>query len=305
MISASDNTPSFQRDAALVETLLDTLWMERGLSDATLSSYRSDLLALCRWLSKREQRLESAGAGELLGFLASYPKASARSTARRLSSLRTLYRYLVRQRMIVDDPTAGIESPRLGRPLPETLTETEVESLLDAPDVGQPLGMRDRAMLELLYATGLRVSELVGMTTLQVNLRQGIVRITGKGDKDRLVPIGEEAVSWLQRYLTESRPQLVKAASCDALFPTRRGTAMTRHAFWHLIKRYALKAGIRTTISPHTLRHAFATHLLNHGADLRVVQLLLGHRDISTTQIYTHVAQARLTDLHARHHPRG
>ena len=306
MSAGAEQGPSIpEPELALVERYLDALWMERGVSANTLSSYRSDLVALSRWLSVGGDRLVAASADSLRAYLDSYPQASVRSTARRLSSLRGLYRYLLRERVIADDPSAELQSPRLGRALPKGLSETDVESLLNAPEVIKSLGMRDRAMLELLYATGLRVSELVNLTTLQINLRQGIVRVTGKGGRDRLVPLGEQAIDWLQCYLKQARPDLAKGAACDALFPTRRGAAMTRQAFWHLIKRYAAKAGIEKPISPHTLRHAFATHLLNHGADLRVVQLLLGHQDISTTQIYTHVAQARLKRLHAQHHPRG
>ena len=231
--------------------------------------------------------------------------ARPRSTARLLSSLRRFYQYLLREGMITDDPTAQIESPKLGRPLPKSLTEEQVEKLLQAPDAETALGLRDRAMLETLYATGLRVSELVGLTLQQANLQAGVVKVIGKGDKERLVPLGEEAVEWLQRYLNEERSKLLHGQTSDALFPTARGAAMTRQAFWHNLKRYTHLAGIETHLSPHTLRHAFATHLLNHGADLRVVQMLLGHVDLSTTQIYTQVARERLKQLHAQHHPRG
>jgi integrase/recombinase XerD len=292
-------------ESALIERFLDSLWLERGLSDNTLGSYRGDLTALAAWLNAREIGLRDAKAADLMGFLAGYELASARSTARRLSSIRRLYQYLVRERLIARDPSARIKPPRLGRSLPKALSEAEVEALLTAPDCAAPLGLRDRAMLEVLYATGLRVTELVGLSVFQLNLRQGVVRVTGKGGKERLVPLGEAAVDWLERYLKEGRPQLLGTRACDAAFVTRRGRAPTRQAFWHTIKRHARKAGIRILPSPHTLRHAFATHLLNHGADLRVVQLLLGHSDISTTQIYTHVARARLKELHARHHPRG
>jgi integrase/recombinase XerD len=216
-----------------------------------------------------------------------------------------LYQFLVRERVLSEDPSLRIEAPRLGRSLPKAMSEDEVERILHAPDVNDPMGMRDRAMLELLYATGLRVSELVGLASVQVNLGQGAVRVTGKGSKERIVPLGEQAVAWLQRYLKLARPELLKGAASDVLFPTRRATAMSRHAFWHRVKRYAHQAEIDKPISPHTLRHAFATHLLNHGADLRVVQLLLGHENISTTQIYTYVAQLRLKEVHAKHHPRG
>lgn len=303
----SGNLPGISGDIALIESYLDHLWIERGLSNQTLASYRSDLRGLCRWLTAQGQTLVEASSDELLRFLRSYTHASVRSTARRLSSVRGLCRYLVRERLLNEDPSAHIESPRVGRALPKYLTESEVESLLGAPDIGEPagLGLRDRTMLEVLYATGLRVSELVALTTLQVNLRQGVVRVTGKGGKERLVPMGEEAIAWVARYSREARPFLVQHTNTELLFPSRRGGAMSRQAFWHLIRRYARKASIGKAISPHTLRHAFATHLIDHGADLRVVQLLLGHRDISTTQIYTHIARARLKKLHAAHHPRG
>jgi integrase/recombinase XerD len=249
--------------------------------------------------------ITGAQRADLLAFLGSFSGPSARSTARRLASLRRFYQYLLRERLIDQDPSDRLEGPRLGRPLPNSLTEAEVESLLNAPCVGEAIGLRDRTMLELLYATGLRVSELVQLKSMQVNLRQGVVRVTGKGQKDRLVPLGEVAIDWLQRYLSVARPDLMRGRLAEELFVTRRGERMTRQAFWYLIKRYAILAGITKPLSPHTLRHAFATHLLNHGADLRVVQMLLGHCDISTTQIYTHVARARLKEVHAKHHPRG
>jgi integrase/recombinase XerD len=222
-----------------------------------------------------------------------------------LTSIRRFYRWLVRENVIRDDPSARIDMPKLGRPLPKVLSEVQVEDLLAAPDVEDPLGLRDRAMLELLYATGLRVSELVGLKLHQMNLRQGVVQVTGKGGRERLVPMGEEAQSWMERYLRIARPELLGRRQADAVFPSRRGSAMTRQNFWHGLKRHARQAGIAVELSPHTLRHAFATHLLNHGADLRVVQMLLGHSDLSTTQIYTHVAKARLKSLHEQHHPRG
>jgi len=231
--------------------------------------------------------------------------ARPRTTARLLSSLRRFYRYLVREGRLSGDPTVRIDTPRIGRPLPDSLSEEEVETLLDAPVVGEALGLRDRAMLELLYACGLRVSELVNLTMEQIDLTQGVVRLMGKGSKERLVPLGEEAADWLQCYIAQSRPELAAGTSARALFITRRGKAMTRQAFWYRLRHYAVKSGINKALSPHTLRHAFATHLLNHGADLRVVQMLLGHSDLSTTQIYTHVARERLKELHARHHPRG
>lgn len=289
----------------LAEQFLDTAWSEQGLSDNTLSSYRSDLFSFIKWCQVNNKTVLKSGWQDLLNFLDSYEVASPRSRARRLTSLRRFYQYLIREALIEEDPTSRLKSPRAGRSLPKSLTEEEVDVLLDAPDIEQALGLRDKAMIELLYATGLRVSELVNLTLQEINLEHGVVRITGKGDKERIVPMGEEAVDWVQQYMKEARQALLKGAISDALFPARQGKAMGRHAFWHRIKQLTVKAGINKSISPHTLRHAFATHLLNHGADLRVVQMLLGHRDISTTQIYTHVAQARLQSLHAEHHPRA
>lgn len=298
-------------DAALeaelqeIERFADALWMERGLSNHTLAAYRNDLAGLAAWLLRRGTRLLTARRQDLLDYLSSrvLEGARPRTTARLLSSLRRFYRHQVREGRLQEDPSVRIDSPRIGRPLPDTLSEQDVDTLLQTPDSADALGLRDRAMLELLYACGLRVSELVGLTTDQVNLVQGVVRLMGKGGKERLVPLGEEAVDWLQRYLIEARPQL--AIDARHLFVSRRGKGMTRQTFWHRLRKYAVKAGINKHLSPHTLRHAFATHLLNHGADLRVVQMLLGHSDLSTTQIYTHVARERLKDLHARHHPRG
>jgi integrase/recombinase XerD len=292
----------------LIERFCDALWLQEGLSANTLEAYRRDLEGLERWITKRGTALASASRADLLDYLSGSVGKGARprTTARLLSSLRRFYGYLVREEQIKTDPTALIDSPKLGRPLPKSLSEEQVEKLLEAPDVTKPLGLRDRAMLETLYATGLRVSELTGLTLSQVSLTQGVVRVIGKGDKERLVPLGEEAISWISRYLAEGRPKLVKSRSTDALFTTARGGPMTRQAFWHNLKGHTRKAGIDPKkLSPHTLRHAFATHLLNHGADLRVVQMLLGHADLSTTQIYTHVAQARLKTLHEQHHPRG
>jgi integrase/recombinase XerD len=288
----------------LLERFLDALWLEAGLSRNTLSAYRSDLEALSAWLKVSPA---TATREQLQAYLAECVSRGIRprSTARLLSSLRRFYQYLLREQMITDDPTAQIESPKLGRPLPRSLTEEQVEKLLQAPDAETALGLRDRAMLETLYATGLRVSELVGLTVQQANLQAGVVKVIGKGDKERLVPLGEEAIEWLQRYLNEARAKLLHGQTSNALFPTARGAAMTRQAFWYNLKRYTRVAGIETHLSPHTLRHAFATHLLNHGADLRVVQMLLGHVDLSTTQIYTQVARERLKQLHAQHHPRG
>ncbi|TAJ94636.1 MAG: site-specific tyrosine recombinase XerD [Gammaproteobacteria bacterium] len=278
--------------------------MERGLSENTLKAYHSDLSDFARWLAARESDLLQVDNSKLLSYLSSRP-ASARTTARRLSSLRRFYRQMVRDGRCAMDPSMDIDSPRLGRSLPKSLTETEVEQLLITPDIETSIGLRDRAMLETLYATGLRVSELVSLRLDQMNLRQGVVRIRGKGDKERLVPLGEEAVYWIQKYLAHARQELFPHRPDATLFPSSRGQLMQRQTFWHAIRRYGVKAGIKGRISPHVLRHAFATHLLNHGADLRVVQMLLGHSDISTTQIYTHVARERLKKLHAAHHPRG
>ncbi len=291
----------------IVERFADAIWSEEGLSDNTLSAYRSDLEVFGRWLTERKTTLTRVTRDDILGYLSHLAGQGIRprSSARLLSSLRRFYRFLVREKLIGSDPTEQVESPKLGRPLPKLLSEEQIDELLQAPSTDQPLGLRDRAMLETLYATGLRVSELVNLRLPQVNLVQGVVRVIGKGDKERLVPLGEEAVNWINRYLNEARPEILSRKTCDVLFVTARGDAMTRQAFWRNLKLLARKADIRTTLSPHTLRHAFATHLLNHGADLRVVQMLLGHADLSTTQIYTNVAQARLQALHAKHHPRG
>ncbi len=295
-----------QADAQL-ERFLDALWLEAGLSRNTLSAYRSDLEGFESWLRTQHAVPGTATRAQLQNYLATCVGRGSRprTTARLLSSLRRFYQYLLREQLITEDPTALIESPKLGRPLPKSLTEEQVERLLQAPNAKTALGLRDRAMLETLYATGLRVSELVGLAVQQANLQVGVVKAVGKGDKERLVPLGEEAIEWLQRYIAESRGELLRGQTSDALFVTARGTAMTRQAFWHNLKRYTRLAGIETHLSPHTLRHAFATHLLNHGADLRVVQMLLGHVDLSTTQIYTQVARERLKQLHAQHHPRG
>ena len=290
-----------------IDTYLDALWMEKGLGQNTLEAYRRDLVAFATWVAASGTSLVNVAGSDVQQFLALRfsQGAASRSTARQLSCLRGFYRYLVRENRIQVDPTALVDNPKLGRPLPKSLTEEDVEALLAQPDTDDPLGLRDRAMLEVLYASGLRVSELVGLTLHQVNLRQGVVRVFGKGDKERLVPLGEEALAWLERYQRESRPLLLGVVQSDVLFPSRRARQMTRQTFWHAIKRYAAAAGIEKPLSPHTLRHAFATHLLNHGADLRVLQLLLGHSDLSTTQIYTHIASARIKSLHAQHHPRG
>jgi integrase/recombinase XerD len=298
--------PSEGLDPA-VSQFLDAVWMERGLSSNTLAAYRADLVALSRWLAGRGVSIVQTTRADLLAFIAWRVESGARprSTARQLSSFRRFFRHQLREGKIKDDPTAQIAMPKIGRSLPKSLTEDEVESLLNAPQVADPLGSRDRTMLEVLYATGLRVSELVNLKYGQLNLNQGVVRIVGKGNRERLIPLGEEAVRWLREFLGGARGEILLDRSSEYLFPTRRGDRMTRQAFWHIIKRYARKTNIAKELSPHTLRHAFATHLLNHGADLRVVQMLLGHSDLSTTQIYTHVARERMKDLHSRHHPRG
>lgn len=289
-----------------LDEFCDALWLEEGLARNTLAAYRRDLAKLAAWLEVSGTDLLRATRADLLAFLASEaPRLKATSTGRLLSSARRFYQYLLRQGRIERDPTLQVERPRLPRRLPKSLTEADVEALLAAPDTASPLGLRDRAMLETLYATGLRVSELTTLKLSALNLDAGVVRVTGKGNKERLVPLGEEAVHWLTRYLGEARPAILAGRQSDAVFVTGRGGPMTRQMFWELIKRHARRAGIGKPLSPHTLRHAFATHLLNHGADLRVVQMLLGHADISTTQIYTHVARERMKALHARHHPRG
>lgn len=292
----------------LLDEFCDALWLEDGLSRNTLESYRRDLQLFSVWLSAdRGKTLLQAQRVDLLDYLAYkfQRKARARSAARLLSSLKRFYRFLLRENRIQADPTLQVESPKLPRSLPKILTEEDVDALLAAPNVETPLGLRDKSMLETLYASGLRVSELVTMQVAQLSQDMGVVRVVGKGSKERLVPVGEEALIWIRRYMDNARPEILAGRQVDALFVTSRGASMTRQAFWYLVRRYADQAGIRKGISPHTLRHAFATHLLNHGADLRVVQMLLGHADISTTQIYTHVARERLKQLHAKHHPRG
>ena len=291
-----------------LDAFCDALWLEDGLTPASLESYRRDLGQFSVWLADQGRVLAEADAGAVQSFLADRTLrqgVSARSLARQLTALKRYFRWLLRQGRRGDDPTVNIAAPRLPRPLPKSLTEADVETLLAAPPVETPLGLRDRAMLELLYACGLRVSELVGLPVAALSLRDGVARVMGKGRKERLVPLGEVAADWLGRYLAEARPALLAGRPSDALFVTARAQAMTRQAFWYAIKRHARQAGIAAPLSPHTLRHAFATHLLNHGADLRVVQMLLGHADISTTQIYTHVARERLKALHQKHHPRG
>ena len=287
-----------------LDDFIDALWLEDGLSKNTLQSYRLDLTLFGLWL--KQAALTSVTQADIQSYLAyKFPQSKPRSISRLIASLRRLYRWALRENKVSADPTLQLESPKLPRSLPKTLSEDEVVALLNAPDITHNIGMRDRAMLELLYASGLRVSELVGVKVNEVSLSDGIVRVTGKGSKTRLVPMGEDAHDWIKRYLTENRPLILENRLSDSLFVTARAEPMTRQAFWYLIKRYALMAGIHKHMSPHVLRHAFATHLLNHGADLRVVQMLLGHADISTTQIYTHVARERLKALHQMHHPRG
>lgn len=292
----------------VIERFLDSLWAERGLSDNSLQSYRHDLLHLQKSLGGRGKRLAEAAREDLLAVLAAEIQQgkSPRSLSRYLSAYRQFFRWLVREGKISSDPVALIESPKTGRGLPKALTEAQVESLLAAPDTDTSLGLRDKAMLELMYATGLRVSELVGLQLSNINLNQGVVRVMGKGQKERLVPIGDEAYESLKSYLSASRPSLLQGQQTDSVFVTTRKSGMTRQAFWYMVRRYADQCGIaRNRLSPHTLRHSFATHLLNHGADLRVVQLLLGHSDLSTTQIYTHIAREGLKRMHEAHHPRG
>ncbi len=285
----------------------DALWLEHGLAQNSLAAYRSDLAHFAAWLEERGGALLTAQAGDLQAYLAGFSRTAKPASQRRLlSTWRRYYRHLLAQGRIAVDPTLPLETPLAAERFPKTLTEAQVDRLLATPDVDTPLGLRDRAMLELLYACGLRVSELTGLRTFEVSLAEGVLRVMGKGSKERLVPLGEDAAEWIGRYLREARPVLLAGRSADALFVTRRAAPMTRQMFWRHIKHYGLQAGIEPTrLSPHTVRHVFATHLLNHGADLRVVQLLLGHADISTTQIYTHVARERLKALHARHHPRG
>jgi integrase/recombinase XerD len=296
------------RDSGLIDEFCDALWLEDGLARNTLEAYRRDLAQFATWLDAQHgKKLIEGDVADIQAYLGHLfrKKTRASSAARLLSSLKRFYRYCLRQGRVKADPTLRIDSPKLPRGLPKSLTEEDVENLLAAPRAEKALGLRDKAMLETLYASGLRVSELVTLKLGQVSQDMGVVRVVGKGSKERLVPLGEEAIAWIRQYLKEARPELLGGRAADDLFVTARGSAMTRQMFWHLLRRYAAQAGLKKPISPHTLRHAFATHLLNHGADLRVVQLLLGHSDISTTQIYTHVARERLKQLHAKHHPRG
>ncbi|MGH8660802.1 MAG: site-specific tyrosine recombinase XerD [Burkholderiales bacterium] len=297
-----------RRDSGIIDEFCDALWLEDGLAKNTLEAYRRDLSQFAAWIEARQRKpLVSADQADIQSYLGYQfrKKTRATSVARLLSALKRFYRYCLRQGRIKADPTLKIDAPKLPRGLPKSLTEEDVENLLAAPRADTALGLRDKAMLETLYASGLRVSELVKLKLGQVSQDMGVVQVVGKGSKERLVPLGEEAIEWIRQYLRGARPRLLGARAADDLFVTARGAAMTRQMFWHLLRRYAARAGLRKNISPHTLRHAFATHLLNHGADLRVVQLLLGHSDISTTQIYTHVARERLKRLHAKHHPRG
>ncbi|WLS80881.1 site-specific tyrosine recombinase XerD [Erwinia pyri] len=296
------------QDSDLIEQFLDAMWIERNLAENTVASYRLDLMSLAGWLEHNATNLLRADAVDLQGFLAERIEGGykATSSARLLSAMRRLFQYLYREKLRDDDPSALLASPKLPQRLPKDLSEAQIDRLLQAPSIEEPLELRDKAMLELLYATGLRVTELVSLTLNNVSLRQGVVRVIGKGDKERLVPLGEEAVHWLEHYLEYGRPWLLNGQTLDVLFPSSRARQMTRQTFWHRIKHYATLAGIDSEkLSPHVLRHAFATHLLNHGADLRVVQMLLGHSDLSTTQIYTHVATERLRQLHQQHHPRA
>ncbi|HQR76651.1 MAG TPA: site-specific tyrosine recombinase XerD [Burkholderiaceae bacterium] len=290
----------------VVDRFVDSLWLEDGLARNTLAAYRRDLDGLEQWLASRETSLLAAGEADLAAYFASQHAATRAATAnRRLTVLRRFYRWALRERVIAVDPTLRLHAARRAARFPVTISEAQVEALLAAPDAATALGLRDRAMFEVLYAAGLRVSELVGLKLSELSLNEGLVRVIGKGSKERIIPLGEEARAWVERYLAGARPDLLAGRVADAVFVTQRAAPMTRQMFWVLVKRYAAQADIRAPLSPHGLRHAFATHLLNHGADLRVVQLLLGHADISTTQIYTHVARARLKALHAEHHPRG
>ncbi|MFL2980709.1 MAG: site-specific tyrosine recombinase XerD [Methylophilaceae bacterium] len=294
-------------NSKIIDQFIDHLWLEDGLSKNTLNSYRLDLNLFSQWLNKDlEKNILDVSQADIQEYLAfKFPTSKSRSISRLLATLRRLFRYLLRENKITIDPTLEIQSPKIPKSLPKSLSEEDIESLLAAPNLEKSSGLRDKAMLELLYACGLRVSELVNILLTELSLTEGIVRVTGKGSKTRLVPMGEEAVDWIKKYINEGRKDILKQQSSKYLFITLRGQAMTRQAFWYLIKRYSILAKINKPMSPHILRHAFATHLINHGADLRVVQVLLGHSDISTTQIYTHVARERLKNLHESHHPRG
>lgn len=309
-VRVADNNSQAQKgvitanNAEHLELFLDTLYLEQGVSENTLAAYRSDLEKFCQFLQDKD--LLAVRADDIEAYLAYRVDLGlkSRSTARSISALKRFYQYFVREKAIADSPMVNIAQPKAGQSLPKTLSEAEVEALLAAPDIEDPMGLRDKAMLELLYATGLRVTELVGLRMEQINLRQAVVFVKGKGNKERLVPLGEEAMYWLEQFLKVGRSQMIKHAT-DFVFPSKRGIGMTRQTFWHRIKHYAILASVESPLSPHTLRHAFATHLLNHGADLRVVQMMLGHSDLSTTQIYTHVANERLKSVHEQHHPRA
>ena len=307
-MSAKNSASIIRESENVIESFLDGIWMQDGLSDNTLSAYRRDLQSLSHWLAKEKQTgLVDAQRHHLLDYLSFKVKngTKTRSTARLVSSVRRFYRKLRQDNQIEIDPTDKIDLPKISKKLPSTLTEKEVITLLSSPNENDILGFRDKTMLELIYASGLRVSELIGLKLTELNLRQGVIRVTGKGNKQRLIPIGEEAVYWLERYINEVRPEFNKDNSCDTVFLIQRNSGMTCQSFWYRIKHYAQTAGISKPLSPHTLRHSFATHLLNNGADLRAVQMMLGHSDLSTTQIYTHVARERLKSLHEQHHPRG
>ena len=309
-VRVADNNSQAQKgvitanNAEYLELFLDTLYLEQGVSENTLAAYRSDLEKFCQFLKDKD--LLAVRADDIEAYLAYRVDLGlkSRSTARSISALKRFYQYFVREKAIADSPMVNIAQPKAGQSLPKTLSEAEVEALLAAPDIEDAMGLRDKAMLELLYATGLRVTELVGLRMEQINLRQAVVFVKGKGNKERLVPLGEEAMYWLEQFLKVGRSQMIKHAT-DFVFPSKRGIGMTRQTFWHRIKHYAILASVESPLSPHTLRHAFATHLLNHGADLRVVQMMLGHSDLSTTQIYTHVANERLKSVHEQHHPRA
>lgn len=297
-----------QSELALVERFLDSIWLEKGLSENTLQSYRHDLDKLVGWLNKQSMSLLTVTTYDLQAYQAWLLEQNYKQTsrARMLSAIRRLFQYFTREKLRSDDPSALLIAPKLPKRLPKDMSEQQIEALLDAPIVEDPLELRDKAMLELLYATGLRVTELVSLTMENMSLRQGVVRVMGKGGKERLVPMGENAIEWIETYIEQGRPALLGEKSSDVVFPSKRARQMTRQTFWHRIKFYAQHAGIDSeALSPHVLRHAFATHLLNHGADLRVVQMLLGHSDLSTTQIYTHVATERLKQIHQEHHPRA
>ncbi len=296
-----------QSDEAHIDQFLDWIWLESGLSQHTITAYRTDLKIYSSWLAKRDITLTKASRTDLLAYLSYRMEkgAQSRTAARFLSSVKRYYQFAIAQKWITVNPVKDVAMPKSMRHLPKVISEQEVEKLLEAADTRSKYGLRDRAMLETLYATGLRVSELVNLSLSQVNLQAGVVRVTGKGNKQRLVPMGEEAIDWIEQYLNSARPELLRKQITDAVFLSSRGMAMSRQAFWQIIKKYASLIGLKSDLSPHTLRHAFATHLINHGADLRTTQMLLGHSDLSTTQIYTHVAKQRLKSLHARHHPRG